>query len=305
MAPLSIDWVYERFGAFQSLGRSFKSRGVPWILETNGILYKEARDVRKSLALGGLARALEINAYRDCDVLVCISEQLKAMICDEVRIPADKIVVTPNAVDSEFYDPERFKPERLTDEFVVGFVGNLYTWAGVDLLIEAVNELRHEGVPVSAVIVGDGMQRNQLEEKVALLGITAHVTFVGRQPRDVVPRYTLGFDVGYSGQTPMQMGTMYCSPLKIYEYLAMGKPVIASAYEDARAVLRDGVNGFLFEPGSLLGLKQAIVRGYQARNTLSARAAAIREGVVLQHSWKARVEWMIREIEARLGSGVG
>lgn len=300
MSPPSIDWVYERFGAFQSLGRGFQRLGVPWILETNGIIYKEAKHVRKSMALSGLARSLEVKAYRECDVLVCVSEQLKAMICEEVRIPADKVVVTPNGVDTEFYDPGRFRATRLTNDFVVGFVGNLYAWAGVDLLLDAIHELRHEGFPVATVIVGDGMLRSELEERAAFLGVGPHVTFVGRQPRDLVPNYTLGFDVGYSGQTPKQMGTMYGSPIKIYEYLALGKPVIASAYEDARAVIKDGVNGFLFEPASLDGLKQAIVRAYHARAALPSEAERIREGVVSRHSWKARIAGMIEEVELLL-----
>lgn len=297
-APEAIDWVYERFGIFQGLGRFFQRNGIPWILETNGLISEEAKYVRKTVALGGIAKRLEFQAYRDCDVLICISEELKRVIVDAAKIPEEKVVVVPNGVDPDFFDPRRYRPRRMTEAFTIGFVGGLAAWSGLDLLLEALHAVRAEGLDVVAVIIGDGIMRNTLEEMVESLGLRDCVTFVGHVPRHEVANYTLGFDVGYSGQVPRQMGTMWCSPLKLYEYLALGKPVIASAFADARTVIRDGVTGYLFEPQDLEGLKKAIVRAFRDRSRFDADA--VRASVVEHHSWRSRVQRMIADIETRL-----
>ena len=82
-----VDLVYERFGAFQALGAGCRKDGIPWILETNGPLFYEARIERKSLVLSGLARRLERAAYQQCDLLVCISHQLREIIIDLCGVP--------------------------------------------------------------------------------------------------------------------------------------------------------------------------------------------------------------------------
>lgn len=297
-APQGIDWVYERFGIFQSLGRALQREGIPWILETNGLISDEARYVRQTVALGGMAKRLEFKAYQDCDVLVCISEELKRVLVDAARVPAEKIVIVPNGVDPDFFDPNKYQARRVTDAFTIGFVGGLAAWAGVDLLLEALHGVRSEGFDVHAVIVGDGLMRAKLEEMTDSLELRENVTFVGHVSRDEVSRYTLGFDVGYSGQVPRQMGTMWGSPLKIYEYLALGKPVIASAYADARSVIKDGINGYLFDPLDVEGLKTIIIRAFNERARFDS--TTIRDGVVAQHSWRSRVHGMIEQIEAIL-----
>ncbi len=107
-----VDLVYERYGAFQALGRWFQRKGIPWILETNAVLYREATQDRATVALEGVLRRTERWAYRRCDVLVCISRALAKLIVHEVGIPEEKIVVLPNGVDVSHLDPARVAPRR-------------------------------------------------------------------------------------------------------------------------------------------------------------------------------------------------
>jgi len=296
-----VDWVYERFASFRTLGWIFKQHGIPWILETNAPLFYEAKTERKSTALSGLARWLEVQAYRECDALVCVTEALKELIVRESGISPEKVVVVPNGVDSEMLDPQRHKPKRLFNGFTVGFVGRLYAWQGLNLLLEALRELRVEGLDVSLVVVGDGLMRAEWEEQTQSLGIASNVTFVGQVPWEGVPPYISGFDVGYIGHIQMQVGKMYHSPLKLYEYMAMAKPVVASAFEDAQRVLQEGETGFLFEPGNKEDLKRALKSAYQAREQLPAMGQRSRDLMVAQHSWLARVSTMVTAIEQILG----
>jgi glycosyltransferase involved in cell wall biosynthesis len=292
-----VDLVYERFGAFQALGSACRQDGTPWVLETNGPLFYEAKVERKSLALSPLARRMERKAYRDCDILVCISETLKEIIVEYCGVSADKVVVIPNGVDTTFFDPHRYEPRRLFSGFTVGFVGNLYAWAGLDLLFEAVADLHRTGLEIHTVIVGDGMMRQRWEDQVRKLGITEQVVFTGRVPRPMVPPFIAGFDVGYSGQVALQLGKMYHSPLKIYEYMSMAKPAIASGFPDAQRVIHDGVDGFLFVPGDKESLKEGLRRACDAHEDLAQMGETARTKVVAHHSWAARAGSLLGAID--------
>lgn len=295
-----IDWAYERFAAFQALGYPFRRRGIPWILETNAPTFYEAKSERKSIVLSSLAKSHEIQAYRSCDVLVTVTEALKDIIVQEAKIDPDKVIVIPNGVDTYRFDPAKAIPKRLYKGPTLGFVGSLIAWQALDRLIQALVELRQEGVYWNLVVVGDGPKKEEWQALVHQLGLEKHVHFVGRVPWDEVPSWIMGFDFGYSGQVELEIGEMYLSPLKLYEYMAMGRPVIASAFEDARRVIQDGKTGYLFDPKSLDSLKAVLRRAWHEREAWIKMGEAARDRVVREDSWEARVRKLIYEVEAIL-----
>jgi glycosyltransferase involved in cell wall biosynthesis len=299
-----VSWVYERFAAFQSLGKIFKKNQIPWVLETNAPLFVESKSDRQTIILNRLARYLELKAYRNCDILVCISETLRDIIVEQAGISPKKVIVMPNGVDVSFFDPTCYQSVRIFDGFTVGFVGNLASWQGLDLLLDATNELVKEGLDINLVLVGDGPDRKYLEEKTGKLALSDHVRFVGFVPQETVPEYIAGFDVGYTGQTRRTVGDMYCSPIKLYEYMAMAKPAIASNYEDTRRVIKRGV-GFLFEIGSKHDLKRVLTNAYQAGNNLTQMGCRARAEIVANHSWEARVSTLTEAVERCLKSHHG
>lgn len=129
----------------------------------------------------------------------------------------------------------------------------------------------------------------------------ANTKFIGQIPSADVPRYIAGFDLCYSGQVQLQIGEMYLSPLKLYEYMAMTKPVVASAFEDSRRLIRDGETGFLFEAGNKNDLKSTILRAYHSRTMLTEMGRRAREEIIARHSWTTRVCTLIAEVERILG----
>lgn len=298
-----VDWAFEFAATLQSLGWNFKRNGIPWIVHTEGILYQESKAERKSIVLSGVARQLEMRTYRECDALVCVSETLKELLVRESGVLPEKVVVVPNGVDTDIFDPGRYKPKRLFPGFTIGFVGGLYMWQAVDLLLEALHELRLEGMDLSLVVVGDGIMYETWRAQAQSLGIDSNVTFVGRVPWSEVPEYIAGFDVCYTGQVEIQqVGKMYHSPLKLYEYMAMAKPVIASAFEDAKRMLQEGETGFLFKPSNQEDLKRALTRAYKLKEQLPLLGQQAREAVLTQHSWVARVKTMIAGLEQILAN---
>lgn len=296
-----VEWVYEYAATLQCLGWIFKRHGIPWILQTEALLFYEAKTERKALVLSELARWLEVRAYQECDVLACVSETLKEIIVRELGIPPEKIVLVPNGVDTDFINPERHEPKRIFTGFTVGFVGRLYAWSGLDLLLEALCELRAEGLDVSLVVVGDGAMRVAWEIQSQQLGLSSNVVFLGRLPWHEVPQYISGFDVGYSGQLQLQMGQMYLSPMKLYEYMAMAKPVVASAFEDAQRVVWEEKTGFLFRPGEKDDLKRALIKAFQARSILPEMGCKARQEIEANHNWAARVQTLVEGVERILG----
>ena len=296
-----VDWVYERFGVFQSLGRAFQRRGIPWVLETNGPFFYEAKTERRSIALSAVARRLEIQAYRDCDVLVCITSPLRDIIVREAGVPEDKIVLVPNGVDTQRFDPAKADGSRYFSMPTLGFVGSLIAWQGLDRLMTALAELRAEGAEWALVVAGDGPERAAWEKLARDRGLDDRVLFLGSVPWEQVPAVLGRIDVGYSGQVPLKIGAMYHSPLKLYEYLAMGKPVIAAAYEDALRVVEPGHTGYLFAPDSMDELKAVLKEALRNRDRWEAMGAAARRLVVSRHSWEARITHLIKEVERIVG----
>ena len=293
---LAHELAYERYGLFQALGRPFQRRGITWILETNAPLAYEAHLDRSSSSLFKLALRHELRAYRNCDVLVCVSEKLKKILVEDYQVDPKKIIIIPNAVNIEKFDPMLFEPIRHFENFTLGFVGKLFPWQGLDTVIRVLCDLRREGKKISLVVVGDGSMLGELEAMAKNLGIYDDVRFTGWVSPNVVPSMIKGFDLCISAHSQPKKGHLYFSPLKLYEYMAMAKPVVASASGDAVKLIHDGQNGFLFTPGNQNELKFAIDRAYATRSALPAMGQQARQLIVNEHSWARRVGHLLEQI---------
>lgn len=301
-----VDWVYERFATMQVLGRRFRRAGIPWILETQGLFFYETRVERASVGWPALARRIELAAYRDCDVLVAVSEPLRELLVEQCAVAPDKILVVPNAVELERFAPAlnataRPFPEPVPD-LTLAFAGGLIAWQALDLLLEAMAELRAEGLAVGLVVVGDGAMLQPWQEQARALGLGGLVRFTGRVAGSEVARQLAGCDLGYSGPRLMAIGSMYHSPIKLYEYMAQGLPVLAAGFADATRLVEGRGTGFLFAPGDRHDLKRVLRAAHAARGGLPAMGAAARRLVEAEHSWPARVRAMVPAIAGRLAA---
>ncbi|MBC8388140.1 MAG: glycosyltransferase family 4 protein [Actinobacteria bacterium] len=288
----NTDIVYERFALFQSLGYLFKKRGIPWIVETNAVLSNEAKFVRNSVFFYKLAMYHEKWVYNQCDLLVCISPVLKKAISRKFQIPYEKILVVPNAVDIERFDLRNQFPIRFYDSFTIGFVGRLYKWQNLDLLIKVINKLRSQGIPLSLVIVGDGDEKESLITLVNKLRLEPFVTFTGYIGWEEIPRYIAGFDICYSGHSLMDE-KIYLSPLKVYEYMAMARPVIASRSSFMDNLIVHRKNGFLFGPQNKEELSSILKEAYKNREMLKKIGQSGRFEVIKYHSWNSRIKLIL------------
>lgn len=294
----AVDVLYERQATFQDLGRSFQRDGSWWVIESNGPFWYEAGTHRRTLAFVRLARHLELRAYRDADLVIAVSEALKAIIVKESGRSPDDIMVLPNGADCERFNPANAVARRLSPMPTVGFVGYLTEWAGVDDLLRAVGTVRRAGRDVDVALIGDGPHRAALQAIAAEEGILGAVHFVGHVPWHEVPHFMAGFDIAFSGQREMSIGSMYHSPQKLYEYQAMALPIIASHYADARRLLHQGDTGWLYRPGDVRDIAHVLESALDAGD-LADRGASARASVARDHAWNVRVMQLLTELDRR------
>jgi glycosyltransferase involved in cell wall biosynthesis len=171
---------------------------------------------------------------------------------------------------------------------VVGYAGHLYPWKGVDLLIDALAELPG----VRGIVVGGHPAEPdaaRLRERAGRLGVASRVEFAGMvAPHEVTSRLE-GADVLVLPNPETPVSARYTSPLKLFEYLAMGRPIVASDLPAFREVLADRQNAILFEPGSaaaLAGAVRAILGDAPLATSIARRARA----TAADFTWDRRAE---------------
>ena len=294
----NLGWVYERYGVFQSLGLVFQRLGIPWILETNTpfSLENEREISRRSVCFKSAAQAHEKRAYQRCDALVVQTAALKDIVVDFARIEAGKVFVVPNAVELlRFSD---LAPIRKFSAPTIGFVGALRRWQALDQLIRALRDLSREEIAYHLVVIGEGEKKREWQDLSQTLGMADRVLFTGSVPAGRIPDWIAGFDIGFCGQAGTVAGCpMYFSPLKLYEYMAAAKPVLASAHGDALRLVIPETTGYLFGPDSSSELASALRRAWHERGSWPAMGIRARQVIEAGHTWDIRISDVIARLQ--------
>lgn len=276
-----FDLVYERHAlwSFAAMEHA-RDAGVPGLLEVNAPLVEEQAAHRVLVDPAGAELAAS-RAFRAAAALLAVSGTLAAWL--EARPEArGRVHVVPNGVD-----PDRFRPglpparPAPPGTFTVGFVGTLKPWHGVPVLAEAFARLHRAHPDTRLLVVGEGPERGRLESLARDLGRGVELT--GPVPAGEVPGLLASMDAAVAPYPPLQ--DFYFSPLKMYEYMASGLPVVASRVGQVAEVLEHGVTALLCEPSDAREMTAAIER-LRAEPALRARlGAAARAKVLGAHTW--------------------
>ena len=274
-----FDLVYERFSLWSTAAmRHATQTGVPSILEVNAPLVEEQAEHR-SLVDREEAQRRAATALQLARAVVCVSEPVAAWV--RTVVPTATPWVVPNGVD-----PARFEARpsprgvRHPRPFTVAFVGTLKPWHGVEVLVRAIAMV----ADVHLLVLGDGPQREPLERLAVTLHVEDRVHFRGPVAPEALPRELAGAD---AAAAPYPTAEGYFSPLKVFEYLAAGLPVVASRSGQLPQLLTDGVDARLVTPGDAGALAQALIElrnGEQQRTRMGAAARR----TASRHTW-ARV----------------
>ena len=269
--------------------------GIPVVYEVRGLfeaIWSPDPALAERSELFARMLAQETRLLHAVDAVLAISQ---ALADDFVArgIPPAKITILPNGIDAAALgSPARDRALRtrlgLDGRFVVGYLGNLDHWReGIDVLIDALTELRRRGrTDVAVLVVGDGARRERWEEHARQRGVADGVRFTGRVPHDQVSAYYTQMDL-FANPRVDERASRFITPLKPYEAMALGIPVLVSDLPALREIVDPPNRGVTAPPGDAVALADTIAALADDPDWRARLAAAAREWVLRERSWAA------------------
>lgn len=245
----------------------------------------------------------ENRSMRAADAVITIADAMRDDI--EARgVPRERIHLMPNGVDPAAFEPMAPAPElrrryKLDGKTVFGYVSNLdHPREGQELLIEATAKLLAEGRKVTCLIVGDGGRREELEAQARQAGVAGAVVFAGSVPHDEVRAHYGLLDV-FVVPRRNDRASRFVTPLKPYEAMAMGKPLVVSNLPALVEIASPGERGLAFPHGDANGLADAIATLIDHPEMAERFGRAGRDWVLAERTWTRNGE-RYRDIYADL-----
>jgi glycosyltransferase involved in cell wall biosynthesis len=283
-------FIYQRYSRFTSAGVEASLRtGRPLFLEYNGSEVWVGRYWDRVGMLGLLARFERLNLSAAARIFVVSEVERRNLL--RAGVAAEKIIVNPNGVDVERFRPgaggdgERERLGIKPDETLVGFVGTFGPWHGVLVLAHAI-ALMPTVARIRFLLVGAGILRDEAASIIRAAGAEGRVIFTGVVEHARVPALLDACDILVSPHVPLEDGSeFFGSPTKLFEYMAMGKAIVASRLGQIGDVLRTEETALLVEPGSERALCEAILRLARSSELRLRLGAAARSAAVEHHTW--------------------
>ncbi len=284
------DFIYQRYGRFSWAGvEASLQTGRPLFLEYNGSEVWVGKHWDKVGMLGLLQRCERLNLAASARIFVVSEVERQNLL--RAGVAEEKIIVNPNGVDAEKFRPgiggkaERAQLGIHDDETLVGFVGTFGPWHGVLALAEAITLLPNEA-RIRFLLIGGGSLKGEVERMLDEAGARERVIFAGVIEHGRVPLMLDACDVLASPHVPLADGSpFFGSPTKLFEYMAMGKGIVASRLGQIGDVLEDEKTALLVEPGNARELSTAIQRLAQSRDLREGLGASAREAAIARYTW--------------------
>ncbi len=321
----SYVFVYQRYSILNFSGVLLSLfKGIPLVLEYNGSdaywFDKTESDpwYERWFCFRRLSYGIERYNVKKAHTIIAVSQALKDDLIKQ-GIKQEKILVNPNGVDATVFDSSLYKEEKimiretysLESKFVFGFIGTFGFWHGIEVLEKLIPEVVDKNQNVHFLLVGDGALKAGLEEKIRELGLAQFVTFTGKIAQDKAPHYLAVCDAFLCPTQPNKDGTRFFgSPTKLFEYMSMAKPVIASELEQLSEVISPAVRvnkdflheyptitnelGFLVDPLDSEGFVKACLLCAQMPEQDRAKMGVnARAKVLQQYTWEQHVKRII------------
>ena len=236
------DFLYERYNLFMPAGvwikKIFK---LPMLLEVNAPLFDE-RKKYNGIVMPALARWSESYAWNGADFVLPVTEVL-AKVVEKKGVPRNRINVIPNGIDPEKFNnapttEEAKKRLGLDGKLVLGFTGFMREWHGLERIVDllAADDKRH------LLLVGDGPARESISLRAKELGVLEKITITGIVQRGDIASYVAAFDIALQPDV-----VDYASPLKLFEYMVLGRAIVAPDKDNIREILTNENDALLFD----------------------------------------------------------
>lgn len=274
------DFLYERYAANTFAGLSAARRsGIPFVLEVNSPLAREKAE-HDGLFFRGLTAGIERRLCSRADVTLAVTGVLGGLL-EEDGVPPGKVVVMPNGVRRGFGDGATAAAGAAfrrglglpPDAVVAGFIGWFRAWHGLERLLEAAASEAWRQAGIHLVLAGDGPAMPDLRQRREALGVADRVVLCGPVPRNDIEAALAAFDIAVQPAV-----TSYACPMKILEYMAAGRPIVAPGSANVRELLSDGETALLCAGGANPGVEDLqsgvlhLARDPELRRRLGAAA---------------------------------
>ena len=298
-AAQGFDILYER-SWIQNLGgiMAAKRLNIPIVLEFNGDVEQEyemlGMQLRKSQQF--IHRQIR-RRLAQADHFVAVSEPLRDRMIDRWQLDPKRITAVQNGAKvHEFSQPKQpmllKEMHNVSGDDVVIFVSSLKPWHACDVLIDAFVKVAAIKKTATLIMVGDGPERKNLEQQVMALGLAKQVVFTGLVNHDTVPSLVAGARIALINPKVTET-SMAQSPLKLFEYMAAGKAIIAPAAPNIVPILAHGKTGWLVDmadSAESTQLAETITHLLDHPQLCAAMGQAAQQQALAQHSWDAVAE---------------
>lgn len=297
-----ITMIYQRYSMLNCVGVALAQRfKIPLYLEFNGSesWVDQHWSPGRRLKIGWLIEKIELLNLQHATNIIVVSHVLKEQLLAR-GIDAQKISVCPNGVDVDIFNPEALQAERetlrgasaLDERFIFGFSGTFGPWHGVDVLAYMIPYIVRQNPHAHFMLIGDGSLRQSLYDALAQAQVLSHVTFTGMLRSEDVPAYLAMCDAFICPTQPNPDGTRFFgSPTKLFEYMAMAKPIIASDIEQLGQVLKDAAQHLLVQPHDYEGFVQAALKCMDMPNDeRDALGCTLQQRAHKSYTWRAHVQ---------------
>ncbi len=281
------DVIIERQSLMGHLGVDFaRELGVPLLLEVNAPLTREASTYR-SVHHASLAADVEARVLREADGVIAVSAQLKNELATN-GVDSSKIEVVPNGFDTHAFSsiPTRHACRArhgLADGPTIGFAGSLKRWHGCDVLLQAFEAIAANDSDVQLLIVGTGPAEQELRETAEQLGLKDRVRFTGGVDHAEIPTLLGAMDIAVAPFRTVEK--FYFSPIKLFEYMAAGRCIVASRLGQIGEVIDDGTTGFLCEPDDPQDLAAKLSTALQSQSLREQMGEKAKEIARDRYTW--------------------
>ncbi|CAG1003978.1 Alpha-D-kanosaminyltransferase [Methanosarcinales archaeon] len=286
---IKVDAIYARQSPFTFIpfivSNYFK---IPYFVEVNGLIADEMKMFGQSKLKIAIAKISEKLGYKKAIKIFAVTQGIKEGIIKLYNIPEEKIVVMGNGANISMFRPidqEEAKKELKLDTHLryVCFVGNIVIWQGTIYLVHAAPSILLQCPNTRFLIVGDGPMKSECMQQAEKLGVNNMFIFIGSVPYKYVPLYINASDICIVYKKPIKSGY---SPLKLYEYMACEKPVVASRLEGFEIIEQQNA-GLLVKPEDPEELAKAVIKLLKDDTLREEMGKNGRKYVVKNHSWEA------------------
>lgn len=290
------DMLYERYALSTACGATVaRELKIPYVLEVNSPLVDEVSRTR-GLSFPGIARRKELKVLRAATLVSVVSGSLRDWVVS-CGVDRARVVLTPNGVDLERFAPKRKSADLLqrldlAGKVVIGFTGFVRDWHRLDLALDAIAKARLSARGAVLLVVGEGPALDALRTHAETLGLSGAVRFTGKVDHKDIADYVRLLDIAL-----VTAINPYASPLKLFEYLAVGAASVVVDQPNLREIVDERAARF-FPEGNVDALARSLEELVSDPNVRAAVGESGRKLLLERdYTWDGNVRRVVSALE--------